>query len=134
MTRLPWVRMEASWPSHDKILLLVERKQWQAVTAWNASIAWAGANGTDGHIPRRALPFIHATTRVAQQLVDVRLWDALPDGLDGWIIHNFDLRQAESIAAVVDFEARREAGRKAGIASGESRRRKRAGATSGEPP
>lgn len=105
---LPWVRIDSHIGSHDKILLLTSDpspKRWQSAFSYVCSIGWAGDQGTDGAIPRVALPFIHGTTTTARLLVTYRLWE---ESLNGWQIVNFAERQ--EISAITEFK--REAARR----------------------
>ena len=81
-----WVRFDTQLPSHPKILELVDQKKWQAISVWHFSVEYCGSHGTDGFIPRLALGSIHATPRVAADLVDVRLWVA---DRKGWLIPDY---------------------------------------------
>lgn len=83
---LPWVRLDTQLPSNPKVLDLVARKQQAAAFAFICSLAYAGQHGTDGYIPEPALPFIHATKAIANQLVTAGLWIATTGGWDinGW--------------------------------------------------
>jgi hypothetical protein len=83
---LPWIRLENNLAQNPKILHLVEDKNYQAAFAYVCALGYAGANGTDGFIPRAALPFIHARPRDAQTLVDVGLWI---EGAGGWDINGW---------------------------------------------
>lgn len=83
---LPWVRLDTQFPSNPKILALVEAGKFRAGFVWAASLAYAGAHGTDGFIPTGALPFLHATKNDAKVLADVGLWDPVPGG---WEIHDW---------------------------------------------
>ena len=56
------------------------------------SLAWAGGHGTDGHIPKPALPMLHGRPTEARLLVECGLWDLDP-GDNGWRIHNYAQRQ-----------------------------------------
>lgn len=96
---LPWVRLDTNIPSHDKILNLLSdpsTKKWQAMSSYFFAMAWSGGNGTDGHIPRVALPFVHGTSATARLLEAYGLWD---ETTAGWQIRNFDRRQPLSAAA-----------------------------------
>lgn len=86
---LPWVRLETALPTNPKILALVEDKAYQAISAYVCALSYCGAQGTDGFIPRAALPFIHARKADAGRLVDVGLWVECAGGWDinGW--HDF---------------------------------------------
>lgn len=88
---LPWVRLDANIRDHDKVLELIgERDGWRAYAVYTFSLGWAGGHGTDGYIPRSALPILHGTPRVAELLVRHRLWE-LVEG--GWSIRNYAARQ-----------------------------------------
>lgn len=83
---LPWVRLDTQFPSNPKILYLISDKKFRAAFVWTASLAYAGAHGTDGFIPAAALPFLHATKSDAAALVDVGLW--VMSG-NGWEINSW---------------------------------------------
>lgn len=97
MMGLPWVRLDATIASHDKVLDLLSHRNGRASAfTYVCSLAYAGGNGTDGLIPFAALPFIHATKRDAELLVDVGLWDPHPAG---WTIRNYANRQQLKFAS-----------------------------------
>jgi hypothetical protein len=83
---LPWVRLDSTIAQNPKILTLVEDKNWQSITVYVCGLGYSGTNGTDGFIPRSALPFIHGRPRDADILVEVGLWHERPGGWDvnGW--------------------------------------------------
>jgi hypothetical protein len=96
---LPWIRIDTGLPHHPKILNLLgdpSPQRWRAFSAYVCGIAWSAAGATDGHVPTNALPFVHATTTVADLLVAHRLWEPT---LDGWTIHNYAIRQELSAVA-----------------------------------
>ena len=104
---LPWVRMDTSLPSHPKMLALIHDpspKRWQAVATVGFAICWAGEHGTDGHIPRTALPFIHATKATAALLVKHGFWEVSPGG---WQIRNYVIRQELAVVTAAKKEAQR---------------------------
>jgi hypothetical protein len=90
---LPWIRLDTQFPHNPKVLLLAESKQWRAVVLYVNGLCYAGGQGTDGYIPRLALPLLHGTKRDAEQLVDVGLWVPNPTG---WDIHGWLDKQASS--------------------------------------
>lgn len=94
---LPWVRLDTQFPHNPKILLLVEDKQFRALFVYVNGLCYAGGQGTDGYIPRIALPLLHGTKKDAEQLVSVGLWRPNPVG---WEIHDWHDRQASSAEAV----------------------------------
>lgn len=112
---LPWFRVDTGLASHDKILALLDdgappALRWRAAFSYVCSIGWSVDNGTDGKIPRAALPFVHATSSTARLLVTYDLWDL--NG-NGWEIHNYANRQPLAHVVEADHETRREAGRRA---------------------
>lgn len=96
-------------PTNPKVLDLVARKQQAAAFAYVCSLTYAGRHGTDGFIPDMALPFIHATKAMANQLVSAGLWTPAPGG---WMINDWDEFQVSDDAA----RKRRERAQKGGIA------------------
>lgn len=90
---LPWVRLDSHIGSHDKVLALLSDtspKRWQAISSYMFALGWCGDHGTDGAVPRMALPFIHGTPATARLLVTYRLWE---ETLTGWQIVNYAERQ-----------------------------------------
>ncbi len=104
---LPWVRLDSNIASHDKILAVIEQKNgYRAAFAYVCGLGYCGSHATDGLIPFSALPYIHATRAVAEQLVEVRLWEPHPMG---WTVRNWALRQ-ELEAVTEDKRARQRLG------------------------
>jgi hypothetical protein len=91
---LPWVRLDTTFPTNPKVLSLVSDRKWRALSAYVCSLSYSGAHGTDGFIPVKALPFVHASTREAAELVEVGLWHK--DRI-GWVINDWaDYQQTQS--------------------------------------
>lgn len=92
---LPWVRLDSTFPTHDKVLDLVGRGNagYRAGFVYACSLAHCGAQGTDGLITFAALPFIHGRRSDAELLVHVALWKPHPLG---WEIPNWSERQQSS--------------------------------------
>lgn len=110
---LPWVRLDSNIGSHDKILDLLSDpspKKWQAAASYMFSIAWSGGHGTDGRIPKTALPFVHGTESTAKILCKYRLWEARTAD---WLIVNYAERQELDVVTASKQEARRIASEKA---------------------
>jgi hypothetical protein len=106
---LPWVRLDSHIASHDKILALISdpsAKRWQAAFSYVSAIGWSGDQGTDGRVPKTALPF---TTSTARLLVKYQLWD---EALTGWTIRNFAERQELSVITAGKREMKRVAAEK----------------------
>lgn len=106
---LPWVRLDTQIASNPKVLELIARKQYQAAFAYVCSLAYSGMHGTDGFIQDTALPFVHASKSIANQLVTVGLWVPVPGG---WAINGWDEFQVSDEAA----RARRERAQKGAAA------------------
>lgn len=110
---LPWVRLDSNISSHDKILSLLSDpspKRWQAMTSYMFSLAWSGGHGTDGRIPKAALPFIHGTDATAKLLCAHRLWEARTAD---YVIVNYSLRQELDIVTEAKRAAQSLGGKKA---------------------
>jgi hypothetical protein len=110
---LPWVRLDANVGSHDKVLGLISDpspKRWQALSSYFIALAWSGGQGTDGLVPKAALPFVHATPATARLLVAHRLWRE--EGVTGWRIVNYGERQLLTEYAEAIREKRRHGGEK----------------------
>lgn len=111
---LPWVRIDTNLPSHDKILGLLDEKPdgsgHRAAFVYVCCIAYCGANGTDGLIPFRALPFVHGRKRDMELLVKNGL--LRPDRL-GWTIPNYLERQQSQQDVDKALNARRFGAKKA---------------------
>lgn len=72
---LPWVRLDCAFPRNPKLLaLLGEKDGHRAALAYLCSLAYSGEQGTDGFVPREALPFIHARLSDAALLARYGLW------------------------------------------------------------
>jgi hypothetical protein len=116
---LPWVRLDTQFPSNPKVLELVAAKQWRALCVYLSSLAYCGQHGTDGYIPDTALPFIHATRKEANVLVEHSMWDIEQCG---WAVHDWDECQVSDeatrrrrVRAMKGGVARWEKARKAGL-------------------
>jgi hypothetical protein len=105
---LPWVRLDANIATHDKVLALLadpSNRRWQAGLTYVFALAWSGGQGTDGYVPRAALPIIHANDATAALLERHGLWDNGVAG--GWQIHNYLARQQLSATADATRNAQR---------------------------
>lgn len=86
MTGVRWVRLDAGFPHNPKILQLATDGRWRAIVLYASGLAYAGQQGSEGHIPRTALHLIHGRPADAAQLVDAGLWEV--NG-NGWNIHDW---------------------------------------------
>lgn len=104
---LPWVRLDAGIASHDKTLKALGCKGGKAAMAvYVFGLAWSGGHGTDGHIPKAALPMLHGSPADASVLTRAGLWDEDPEG-DGWVIHNYATRQELALVTEVKRRSQR---------------------------
>lgn len=113
---LPWFRSDTDFPSHDKIIALVENfgvKGKAAGFVYECALAHSVGHGTDGLIKKTTLKWVHGTTGDAAILVQAGLWE---QHAEGWHIKNFGTRQVVGAAQQVISEARAAAGRKGGEA------------------
>ena len=107
---LPWVRLDSNFYTHDKVLWLAgQRDGYRAISVYVFSMGYAGGHGTDGYIPRHVLPVIQGTERIAQMLVEARLWEYAEGG---WTIRNWEQRQELSTITEIKRQASRFGGRK----------------------
>lgn len=85
---LPWVRLDCAFPRNPKILaLLLEKDGYRAGFAYACMLAYCGEQGTDGFVPREALPFVHARHADVTRLVAQNLVYPQPGG---WLINGWD--------------------------------------------
>jgi len=106
---LPWVRLDTQFPTNPKVLALVEGKKYRAIAVYTCGLSYAGAHGTDGFIPKMALPFVHSTAREAADLVEVGLWH---EDKKGWLIHDWADYQQTSVETADTLHAKRVGARK----------------------
>jgi hypothetical protein len=108
MAGLPWVRLDAAFPTNPKVLALLELKEGHRTGfVYLCGLSYAGAHGTDGRITASALPFIHGRKADALRLVQVGLWHDYPDG--GWLINGWDEKQVTNEAARLRSEMAKKA-------------------------
>lgn len=94
MSGLPWVRFDTAFPRNHKVLVLLGmRDGHRSAFAYTCGLAYCGEHGTDGFIPREALPFLHCRKSDAERLVTVGLWIA-EDG--GWTVNDWREYQPSS--------------------------------------
>jgi hypothetical protein len=84
---LPWVRLDTSFAHNPKIMALCAAGKWRSAFVYVASLAYAGAHGTDGLIPEYCLPLIHATKQNGRDLVEAGLW---VKDVGGWCINDWE--------------------------------------------
>lgn len=117
MPGFPWARMDTGMPSHPKVLYLLadpaapKATRWQAMTSIQFAVYWSAGQGTDGHIPASALPFVHGTPATAALAVKHGFWHVDPDR-GGWTIHNYDQRQQLTLVSDIVREKKRKGSEK----------------------
>ncbi|MFF4417039.1 hypothetical protein ACFYY8_31345 [Streptosporangium sp. NPDC001559] len=114
-----WVRFDDQFPIHRKVDVLSDRAFRLHVQA----IFWCARNLTDGLIRSREFDAVAGRLRGAKkcvaELVELGLWI---ERADGWKIHDFLDYQPTKSSVLAKREVRAEAGRKGGMASGNSRK------------
>lgn len=115
---LPWARLDVNIASHDKVVNLLSGDaqaalRWQAVASYMFAIGYSVGHGTNGHIPKAALPFVHGTARTARLLVMYDLWI---ESTSGWQIKNFAEYQELDVISEAKRAARTASARKAACA------------------
>ena len=95
-----WVRVDANIARNHKVIDLVSRRRWQAISVYLFALGYSAEQGLDGYVPEAALPFVHGSRSIANQLVDVGLW--IPT-VGGWEIHDY----AEYQRSSAETEARK---------------------------
>lgn len=105
---LPWVRLDTAMPDNPKVIALVDgdRGGRAAAFVWVCSLAYSGKHGTDGFIPKAALPRINGRPADARLLVEAGLWK--DEGV-GWSINGWDEFQESTAETVARSERARTA-------------------------
>lgn len=104
---LPWIRLDTALPDHPKVLALIESKEGKVSAFVHlCAMCYAGRHGTDGFVPRQALPKINGRASDADRLVKAGLW-IKEEG--GWSINGWHEYQASKETT----KARSDAARKA---------------------
>lgn len=135
---MPWVRLDEDFPEHPKVEQVGPLAGWMHICA----IAYCNRNLTDGFVPTRAVgrlanfdevliatPMPPAITdmneglpvdnySLAVDLCDAGMWERVQGG---YLIHNYLEYQPSREKVEAERAAKAEAGRKGGIASGQSR-------------
>lgn len=101
---MKWIRLETGVVHHPKVMELRARKQYRAAMGFLLSLALSGAQESDGHITKSSLVLLDLTTKEANQLVDVGLWNAVQGGyeINDWAEYN----------PALYYEGRKKAGKK----------------------
>jgi hypothetical protein len=106
---MPWAKVDDGWWCHPKVMGL----SLAACGLWIKAVSWSCAQRRDT-VPVAFLAMVGGSKDEANELASAGLW---VESDAGWRIHDWSHYQDRSTS-----EKRAEAGRKGGIASGESRR------------
>jgi len=116
---MTWARVDDGWWSHPKVLGL----SMAARGLWTTALSWSCTQRSD-FVPASFVTMVCPNGEagpVVGQLVESGLWEPVGDEANakqtGWRIHDWDDYQHRTLS-----EKRADAGRKGGLASGESRR------------
>jgi len=112
---VPWFKVDDHLGTHTKVV----RAGNPAMGLWVRAGSWAAQHLTDGHVPTHVVTML-GTRAQAKALEDAGLWLKVDDG---WRFHDWFGYQPTAAEAEQVRELRREAGRKGGLKSGESRRK-----------
>jgi hypothetical protein len=121
---MAWARISDDFHDHAKVAeLTVDLEGLAALGLWTLALSWVRADRRRaGIVPVGIAMRLSAGNgkQLASRLVDAQLWDEVPGG---WRFHDFDqVYTPEDLA-----QKRAEAGRRGGVASGQTRRAKAEG-------
>jgi hypothetical protein len=100
----PWLRLDAAFPEHPKVIALSDAGFRLEISA----MCYARRNLTDGHIPTAYPPARLA--RAIPSLVAAGLWVPAPEG--GWLLHDYLSWQLSRAEVHALRKSRSDAGRK----------------------
>lgn len=107
MASLSWVRLDCAFPRNHKVLaLLLERGGERAVLVYCFGLTYCGEQGTDGFIPREALPLIHAKPADMKRLADGGM---VTEIAGGWVIPDWAEYQPTSAETAARSQRAKEA-------------------------
>lgn len=112
-----WIKLDDQWMDHPKVIAAGR----DARDMWLASITYCAKHLTNGYFHANLLPTLAIMAGVdvancqdfARRLLDVCLWDATDDG---YMVHDFLDYNPTKDQALATREARKEAGRRGGVA------------------
>lgn len=122
-----WARMGVRWFQHERFVSLTSAG---ASSLFWAMVAWAKGELSDGYVPAGIVPILALAVRADAKadLADLLRVGLLTERDNGFDIHGFLHWQDSAAEVATRRETWREAGRVAGIRSGEVRRAKRTNA------
>lgn len=109
MAGVKWIRIDTQMFENPKLLYLKEDGKYRAIVAHLEAMAYSGAQGLGGFLPKAAVKRIDVTPGDIKRLIDEDLWQPVPGG---WQINDW----AEYQLTGEEIERRSERGRKAAAA------------------
>ena len=102
---MAWVKLDDGFPEHPKVELAGDKAAWLYV----CGLAYCSRTLSDGYIPATRLCRLTRfpqPQKLAERLVEVGLWDELPDG---WQVHDYGRHQRtkEQVEAIRAANAER---------------------------
>jgi hypothetical protein len=76
-----FVRIPVTLPMDAAFASIPDAERFACVGAYAVTLAWAGANLTDGAVPQNALRMLRVRPKLATLLVDVGKWERTRDGI-----------------------------------------------------
>jgi hypothetical protein len=119
---MAWVKIDDQFADHPKIIAVGPLAAWLYV----CGLTYCGRYLTDGFIPEgqtRKLADVENPSELVAKLVATGLWVATEDG---YIVHDYLEYNPTAEEVKATRQSRSNAGRKGGIASGESKRKAKA--------
>jgi len=116
---MAWIKIDDQFADHPKIVAAGPLASWLYI----CGLTYCGRYLTDGWIPRgqvRKLADVDNPLELAQRLIEIGLWEVV-DG--GYQVHDYLEYNPPANKIIAIREARSEAGRRGGMASGESKRK-----------
>lgn len=116
---MPWVKLDTDFSDHPKVIAAGA----EGMALYVAGLCYCARHETDGRIPKAAvkrLVELRKPMQVAEMLVSVGLWDDDEGGC--YIVRDYLEYQTSKAQMEEIRQQKREAGRRGGLASGESRR------------
>lgn len=104
-----WVKLDDTFAEHPKVELAGDEAAWLYVSA----LLYSYRADTDGFIPAAKVPKLtglRSPHKLAERLVEVRLWDAVEDG---YVIHDYLKHQQSAAERQEQRDANAERARKA---------------------
>lgn len=83
---MAWAKFDDGFYDHPKVLGLDRKLELQCDGLHLKAVCWCSRHLTDGLVPKNIIPLLNGTTKLAQELVRVGIWE---EAGDGYIIHDY---------------------------------------------